>query len=70
MSNQDTFEVQVEVKPAAFSDDLSQMMDLKTKVSSRMQSMLGLNPAIKLVAHQTIERSAGKAVRVIDNRKL
>ncbi len=70
INNQDQFEVQVEVKPAAFSDDMSQMMELKKKVASRLQSMLGLNPAIKLVAHKTIERSMGKAVRVVDNRKL
>ncbi len=69
-NNQDTFEVQVEVKASAFSDDMNQMIGLKSKVAGRMHSMLGLNPAIKLVAPRTIERSMGKAVRVIDNRKL
>ncbi|MFI3264755.1 MAG: phenylacetate--CoA ligase [Rikenellaceae bacterium] len=70
VNNQDTFEVQVEVKAAAFSDDMAQMLEIKKKVGIRMHSMLGLNPAIKLVAPRTIERSTGKAVRVIDNRKL
>lgn len=70
VNNQDTFEVQVEVKASAFNDDISQMLEIKKRVSSRMHSMLGLNPAIKLVAPRTIERSMGKAVRVIDNRKL
>lgn len=69
-NNQDTFEVQVEVRPEAFSDDMNTMMAIKNKVAARMHSMLGLNPAIKLVAPRTIERSMGKAVRVIDNRKL
>ncbi len=70
VNNQDTFEVQVEVKAAAFNDDIAQMLEIKKKVAVRMHSMLGLNPIIKLVAPRTIERSTGKAVRVIDNRKL
>ncbi len=70
INNQDQFEIKVEVKPSAFSDDMQQMMAIKSKVASRMHSMLGLNPAIKLVAPRTIERSQGKAVRVIDKRKL
>ncbi len=70
VNNQDTFEVQVEVKAAAFSDDMTKMLDIKKRTMARMHSMLGLNPAIKLVAPRTIERSMGKAVRVIDNRKL
>ncbi|MFI3268358.1 MAG: phenylacetate--CoA ligase [Rikenellaceae bacterium] len=70
VNNQDTFEVQVEVKDTAFSDDMTQMLGIKKRISSAMHSMLGLNPDIKLVAPRTIERSMGKAVRVIDNRKL
>ncbi|MFI3262229.1 MAG: phenylacetate--CoA ligase [Rikenellaceae bacterium] len=70
VNNQDTFEVQVEVKAEAFSDDITKMLDIKKRTLSHMHSMLGLNPAIKLVAPSTIERSMGKAVRVIDNRKL
>ncbi len=70
VNNQDVFEVKVEVKAEAFSDDMQQMMSIKSKVSQSMHSMLGLNPAIKLVAPRTIERSQGKAVRVIDKRKL
>lgn len=69
-NNQDLFEVKVEVKAEAFSDDMAQMMELKKRVAARLHSMLGLNPAIKLVAPRTIERSMGKAVRVIDKRKL
>ncbi len=70
VNNQDTFEIQVEVKDEAFSDDMAQMVSIKNNVAARMHSMLGLNPAIKLVAPRTIKRSEGKAVRVIDNRKL
>ncbi|MFI3269493.1 MAG: phenylacetate--CoA ligase [Rikenellaceae bacterium] len=70
VNNQDVFEVKVEVKAEAFSDDMQQMMSIKSKVAQSMHSMLGLNPTIKLVAPRTIERSQGKAVRVIDKRKL
>ncbi|MFR9523442.1 MAG: phenylacetate--CoA ligase [Rikenellaceae bacterium] len=70
VNNQDTFEVQVEVKASSFTDDISQMLEIKKRVLARMHGMLGLNPVIKLVAPRTIERSMGKAVRVIDNRKL
>ncbi len=70
VNNQDTFEVQVEVKAEAFSDEMAQMVEIKRTVAARMHSMLGLNPTIKLVAPRTIKRSEGKAVRVIDNRKL
>ncbi len=70
VNNQDTFEVQVEVKAEAFSDNFADMIDIKKKVASKMHSMLGLNPQIKLVAPSTLQRSVGKAVRVVDNRKL
>ncbi|MFR9620270.1 MAG: phenylacetate--CoA ligase [Rikenellaceae bacterium] len=69
-NNQDTFEIQVEVRAESFSDTMSDMMDIKKRVSARMHSMLGLNPVIKLVAPRTIQRSEGKAVRVIDKRNL
>ncbi len=69
-NNQDVFEIQVEVKAESFSDVMGDMMDIKKRVSARMHSMLGLNPAIKLVAPKTIKRSEGKAVRVNDKRKL
>lgn len=69
-NNQDVFVVKVEVKSEAFSDNLADMIGLKKNISARMQSMLGLNPDIQLVAPRTIERSQGKAIRVIDRRKL
>ncbi len=69
-NNQDIFEISVEVKASAFSDDLGQMLAIKKNVLARMHSMLGLNPTIKLVAPRTIQRSEGKAVRVIDRRDL
>ncbi|MFR9649538.1 MAG: phenylacetate--CoA ligase [Rikenellaceae bacterium] len=70
VNNQDTFEVQVEVRPAFMSDNMSTMLAIKKKISSRLHSMLGLNPEIKLVEPKTLQRFEGKSVRVIDNRKL
>ncbi|MFI3259702.1 MAG: phenylacetate--CoA ligase [Rikenellaceae bacterium] len=70
VNNQDTFEVKVEVKGESFSDNIADMIEIKKKVLASMHSMLGLNPTVKLVAPRTIERSQGKAVRVIDRRKL
>ncbi|MFI3318757.1 MAG: phenylacetate--CoA ligase [Rikenellaceae bacterium] len=70
VNNLDTFEVQVEVRAESFSDDINAMLGLKKKVAAKLHSMLGLNPAIKLVAPQTLQRSEGKAQRVKDNRKL
>ncbi len=70
VNNQDTFEVQVEVRPAHLSDNMAQMLSIKKKVASRLHSMLGLNPDIKLVEPKTLQRFEGKSKRVIDNRKL
>ncbi len=70
VNNQDTFEIQVEVRSSFFSDDMTSMLAIKKKVSARMHSMLGLNPTITLVSPKTLKRFEGKAVRVIDNRKL
>ncbi len=70
VNNQDTFEIQVEVRPSFISDNMSTMLAIKKKVSSRLHSMLGLNPDIKLVEPKTLQRFEGKAKRVIDNRKL
>ncbi|MFI3292235.1 MAG: phenylacetate--CoA ligase [Rikenellaceae bacterium] len=70
LNNQDTFEVQVEVRPAFMSDNMSKMLQIKKKVASKLHSMLGLNPEIKLVEPKTLQRFEGKSKRVVDNRKL
>jgi len=49
---------------------MNKMIELKKKITSRMQSVIGLQPDVKLVEPRSIERSMGKAKRVIDNRKL
>ena len=69
-NNTDTMELQVEVRPEFYSDEINRMVELKKKLSARLQSVLGLSVNVRLVEPRSIERSVGKAKRVIDNRKL
>ena len=52
------------------SDEINKMLALKKKLAGRLQSVLGLGVDVRLVEPRSIERSVGKAKRVIDNRKL
>lgn len=70
VNNTDTMEIQVEVRTEFYSDEMNKMISLKKKITDRMQSVIGLQPNVKLVEPRSIERSMGKAKRVIDNRKL
>ena len=69
-NNTDTMELQVEVRPEYYSDEINKMLALKKKLAGRLQSVLGLGVDVRLVEPRSIERSVGKAKRVIDNRKL
>ena len=69
-NNTDTMELKVEVRPDYYSDEINKMLALKKKLTGRLQSVLGLGVDVKLVEPRSIERSVGKAKRVIDNRKL
>lgn len=70
VNNTDTFQVQVELRPEYYSDEMNKMLALKKKIAARMQSVIGLQPDIKIVEPRSIERSMGKAKHVQDNRKL
>ena len=70
VNNLDTLEVQVEVDEIFFSDKISELENLTKKIAHVIQQAIGLAVKVKLVEPNTIERSMGKAVRVIDNRKL
>jgi len=70
VNNTDTFRVQVEVRPEYYSDEMNKMLELKKKITDRLQSVIGLQPEVKIVEPRSLERSMGKAKRVIDNRKL
>jgi len=69
INNLDTFEVQVEVKEEFYSDEINKMLDLRKQIIHRLQSVLTISPEVRLVEPRTIERSQGKAKRVIDKRK-
>jgi phenylacetate-CoA ligase len=66
----DTFEVQVEMTDEMFSDEVKFIEKKEDELLAALRSMLGISPAVKLVAPRTIARSEGKAVRVIDKRKI
>jgi phenylacetate-CoA ligase len=70
VNNTDTFQIQVEVRPEYYTDEISKILALKKKIAARMQSVIGIQPEIKIVEPRSIERSMGKAKHVIDNRKL
>ena len=69
-NNTDTFEVNVEMTPEKFTDKVSDILKMEKSLAAAMRTMLGINPAVHLVAPKQIARSEGKAVRVIDKRKL
>ncbi len=65
----DTLKVKVEVSQELFSDEIRKLQKMEKDISKDIKEYLGVSAAIKLVEPKTIERSQGKAVRVIDNRK-
>ncbi len=66
----DKLEVRVEVTPEIFSDEMKRLEELQKKVVSEIESTLGLSVEVKLVEPKSIERTMGKAKRVIDLRKM
>ncbi len=70
VNNLDVLEIWVEVDGKLFSDEIKKLEDLKKKVQHNIESALGLTASVKLVEPKTIERSEGKAKRVIDKRKI
>jgi phenylacetate-CoA ligase len=70
MNNTDTTELKVEVKEEYFNDEMSQMVRLQKKLENELRSVIGLGFNVKLAEPKSIERSSGKAKRVIDNRKI
>ena len=70
VNNNDTFEVKVEMTPEMFTDNLGEVEQRQRQISDGLKSMLGIKAKVSLVAPKTIARSEGKAVRVIDNRKI
>ena len=70
VNNLDTLEVQVEVEERFFSDEIKELEKLTKKIATVIQHAIGLAVKVELVEPKSIERSMGKAVHVIDKRKL
>ncbi|MBO4951199.1 MAG: phenylacetate--CoA ligase [Clostridia bacterium] len=69
-NNTDTFDVNVEMNPDQFTDTVGGVTALEKSLAAALKTMLGINPAVHLVPPKSIARSEGKAVRVVDKRKL
>lgn len=70
VNNKDTLDVLIELSSFGMSDEVKNIEKLTKKLSAELLSMLGIKANVKLVEPKSITRSEGKAVRVIDNRKL
>lgn len=70
VNNLDTLEIQVEIDEKYFSDEIKGLESLTQKIAHTINQALGLNAKIRIVEPQTLSRSEGKAVHVIDKRKL
>ena len=68
--NTDTLDVQVEMTPEMFTDNLGEISERQKRLTEGLRAMLGLTAKVTLVAPKSIVRSEGKAVRVIDKRKI
>lgn len=70
VNHSDTLEVLVEMTPENFSDSLAKVTSMEKKLVDALKSMLGIYAKVRLVAPKSIARSEGKAVRIIDKRKI
>ena len=70
VNHSDTMEVRVEMTPENFSDSLAKIQEMEKQLVEALKIMLGIYAKVKLVAPKSIARSEGKAVRIIDKRKI
>ncbi len=70
VNHSDTLEVMVEMTPENFSDSLAKISAMEKNLVAALKVMLGIYAKVKLVAPKSIARSEGKAVRIIDKRKI
>ena len=70
VNHSDTLEVMVEMTTENFSDSLAKIHEMEKKLVDALKAMLGIYAKVRLVAPKTIARSEGKAVRIIDKRKI
>jgi len=70
VNNTDTFEVNVEMSEHLFADDVKSIETLERTITAKLRDVLGIGAKVRLVNPKSIQRSEGKAKRVIDNRKM
>ena len=70
VNNSDTLEVKVEMSDNMFSDEVKSIESVERTIRESLRSVLGLAAKVTLVEPKSIERSEGKAKRVLDLRKL
>jgi len=70
VDNLDTLTVSVEISERSFSDEVKVLQQLERKIAFSIKEYLGVSARVRLVEPKAIARSQGKAVRVIDNRKI
>ena len=70
VNHTDTFDINVEMTPDMFTDNVGEIQGRKKILENGLHSMLGIKAKVSLVAPKSITRSEGKAVRVIDKRKI
>jgi phenylacetate-CoA ligase len=70
VNNLDKLEIQVEIKDGLFSDEVKSLQNLKNQLEKSVSSAISISVKVHFVSRGTIERSQGKAVRVIDKRRI
>ena len=70
VNHTDTLDIQVEMTPEMFTDNMGEIAARQKLLVEGLRSMLGLTAKVTLVAPKSLVRSEGKAVRVIDKRKI
>ena len=68
--NLDVLSVMVEVGENSFTDEVKGLQRLERRITKNIKELLGVSARVKLVEPKAITRSQGKAVRVVDNRRI
>ncbi len=66
----DNLTVMVEVNERIFSDEVKELQNMERRLEQNIKELLGVSAKVQLVEPKSIQRSEGKAVRVIDKRKI
>ncbi|NLF35994.1 MAG: phenylacetate--CoA ligase [Clostridiaceae bacterium] len=66
----DVLNIHVEMNENLFTDEVKKIESLEKSITGAIESVLGISAKVKLVEPKSIERSEGKAVRIIDRRKI